>query len=243
MEVDDAPVKMQDMVREYAELLRQSNDEDAKRMVTRVEGILEATDDSGRSTPHFAAVGGCMPILQLAISQNKAAANRTDDMGWTPLMIAASAGRVEVVRYLLTLPEVDVNHRNNNRQTALHYAASKNHAEITHLLLEAGADVNAADKFGATPLHRAASQGHDKIVHMLLARPKIYIDPRNSEGSTPLFLACEEGREDAAIALARKGASLTLKNKEEECALDVVRTTDLRVKLRNAEQHAQNMQE
>ncbi|VDN26201.1 unnamed protein product, partial [Cylicostephanus goldi] len=46
MEVDDAPVKMQDMVREYAELLRQSNDEDAKRMVTRVEGILEATDDS-----------------------------------------------------------------------------------------------------------------------------------------------------------------------------------------------------
>lgn len=49
-------------------------------MVTRVAGILEATDDSGRSTPHFAAVGGCMPILQLAISQDKTAANRADDL-------------------------------------------------------------------------------------------------------------------------------------------------------------------
>ncbi|KAK6744470.1 hypothetical protein RB195_011277 [Necator americanus] len=261
MEIDKSPVKMEDMVREYAELLRKSNDEDAKRMVVRVEGILEATDDSGRSTPHFAAVGGCMPILQLAISQDKMAANRTDDlsfglvlfyiypakinseMGWTPLMIAASAGRVEVVRYLLSLPQVDVNHRNNNLQTALHYAASRNHAEITHLLLEAGSDVNAADKFGATPLHRAASQGHDKIVHMLLGRAKIHIDARNSEGNTPLFLACEEDREDAAIALARKGASLTVKNKEEQTPLDVVKTSDLRMKLRKAEQHAQAMQQ
>ncbi|KHJ89457.1 ankyrin repeat protein [Oesophagostomum dentatum] len=187
-------------------------------------------------------------------------------MGWTPLMIAASAGRVEVVRYLLSLPErflhtcgehlvvmpvqVDVNHRNTNRQTALHYAASKTtlkashflFLQITHLLLEAGADVNAADRFGATPLHRAASQGHDKIVHMLLGCPKIYIDAKNSEGSTPLILACEEGREDAAIALARKGASLTLKNKEEKCALDVVKTSDLRAKLRHAEEQAQAMQ-
>ncbi|KIH54203.1 ankyrin repeat protein [Ancylostoma duodenale] len=174
-------------------------------------------------------------------------------MGWTPLMIAASAGRVEVVRYLLSLSEVDVNHRNNNRQTALHYAASKNHAEIVHLLLEAGADVNAADKFGATPLHRAASQGHERIVRMLLGQPKIYIDARNSEGNTPLlyrcecqqrcrFLACEEGREDAAIFLARNGASLTQKNKEEQCALDVVKTSDLLTKLRNAEQYAHTMQ-
>ncbi|PIO71482.1 ankyrin repeat protein, partial [Teladorsagia circumcincta] len=108
MEVDTPPVKMEELVREYAELLRQSNDEAAKRMVTRVEGILEATDDSGRSTPHFAAVGGCLPILQLSISQDKWAANRPDEvgMGWTPLMIAASAGRVEIVRYLLSLTQV-----------------------------------------------------------------------------------------------------------------------------------------
>ncbi|XGW14376.1 hypothetical protein V3C99_000578 [Haemonchus contortus] len=245
MEVDSTespPVKMQDLVREYSELLRQSNDEAAKRMVTRVEGILEATDDSGRSTPHFAAVGGCLPILQLSISQDKSAASRTDDMGWTPLMIAASAGRVEVVRYLLSLPQVDVNHRNVNGQTALHYAASKNHREIVHLLLEAGAELNAADKYGATPLHRAASQGHDKIVHMLLARPKIHVDPRDSEGNTPLFVACEEGREDAAIALVRKGADLTLRNKEEKRPVDVVKTSDLLLKLRNAEKAAQEMQ-
>ncbi|VDP05333.1 unnamed protein product [Heligmosomoides polygyrus] len=163
MDAESPPLKMDELLREYAEFLRQSNDEAAKRMVTHVEGILEATDDSGRSTPHFAAVGGCLPILQLSINHDKTAANRPDELGWTPLMIASSAGRVEVVRYLLSLPQVDVNHRNVNRQTALHYATSKNHREIAHLLLEAGADVNASDKYGATPLHRAASQGHDKV--------------------------------------------------------------------------------
>ncbi|WKY01757.1 hypothetical protein Q1695_015620 [Nippostrongylus brasiliensis] len=210
MEVDSPPVKMEELVREYAEFLRLSDDEAAKRMITRCEAILNATDDSGRSTPHFAAVGGCLPILQLSISQDKEAANRTDDLGWTPLMIASSAGRVEIVRYLLSLPHVDVSHRNANQQTALHYAASKNHREITHLLLEAGADINAADKYGATPLHRAASQGHDRVGN---GDQINHVDVRNSEGNTPLFLACEEGREDVAIALVRKGADLTLKNK------------------------------
>ncbi|KIH54204.1 hypothetical protein ANCDUO_15652 [Ancylostoma duodenale] len=104
MEVDDGPVTMQELVREFAELLRQSNDEvapifsyftfpilpGAKRMVTRVAGILEATDDSGRSTPHFAAVGGCLPILQLAISQDKTAANRTDDLSFGYLLFSCS---------------------------------------------------------------------------------------------------------------------------------------------------------
>lgn len=234
-------VKMEDL-REYAQLLRQSNDEGAKRMVTRVEGILEATDDAGQSTPHFAAVGGCLPILQLSISQDKTAADRPDMLGWTPLMIATSAGRLEIVRHLLSLPDVNVNHRNQNRQTPLHYACSKNHGVITQVLLEAGADVNASDKYGATPLHRAASQGHNRIVHMLLAEPKINIDAMDSEGNTPLFLACEEGRDDVAIALARKGADPLLKNKEEKCALDVISSSELLMKVRNAAEQAQMSQ-
>ncbi|KJH47990.1 ankyrin repeat protein [Dictyocaulus viviparus] len=240
MEVDNEPVKMEVLLREYAELLRQSNDEGAKRMITRVEGILEATDDAGRSTPHFAAVGGCLPILKLSVLQDKMAADRPDMLGWTPLMIATSAGRVETVRYLLSLPEVNVNHRNENHQTALHYASSKNRKEITHLLLEAGAEVNAADRYGATPLHRAASQGHDGIVNMLLSQPKIHIDAKDSEGNTPLFLACEEGREDTAIALARKGADPLLKNKDEQCAFDAVQSSDLLLKVRNAVKQAQD---
>ncbi|KAJ1364062.1 hypothetical protein KIN20_024059 [Parelaphostrongylus tenuis] len=242
MEVDSHPVKMEDL-HEYAELLRQSNDEGAKRMVTRVRGILEAVDDVGRSTPHFAAVGGCLPILELSISQDKTAADRSDTMGWTPLMIAASAGRVEIVRYLLSLSDVDVNHRNLNRQTPLHYAASKNHPVVTHLLLGAGADPNASDKYGATPLHRAASQGHDRIVHMLLAQPNIRVDVKDSEGNTPLFVACEEDREDAAIALVRKGADPLVQNKEEKCALDVVKSSDLVIKMRSAAKQTQSSQD
>ncbi|KAK6053521.1 ankyrin repeat protein, partial [Cooperia oncophora] len=81
-----------------------------------------------------------------------------------------------------------------------------------------------------------------QIVHLLLSRPRIHIDARNSEGNTPLFVACEEGREDAAIALVRKGADMKLKNKEEKCPVDVIQTSDLLIKLRNAEKAAQAMQ-
>ncbi|VDM59304.1 unnamed protein product [Angiostrongylus costaricensis] len=212
MELGSHGVKMEDL-HEYAELLHQSNDEGAKRMISRVSGILEATDDAGRSTPHFAAVGGCLPILQFSISQDKSAADRPDAMGWTPLMIAASAGRLEIVRHLLSLPDVDVNHRNLNLLTPLHYACSKNHALIAHMLLEAGGDVNASDKYGATPLHRAASQGHDRVRSFLHGHFFKTLRERNLEKLLRLFVACEEGRDDAAIALVAKGADPLLENK------------------------------
>ncbi|KAE9412292.1 hypothetical protein Angca_006290, partial [Angiostrongylus cantonensis] len=138
---------------------------------------------------------------------------------------------------------VDVNHRNLNLQTPLHYACSKNRAVIAHMLIEAGANVNASDKYGATPLHRAASQGHDRIVHLLLTQPGIRIDAKDSEGKTPLFVACEEGRDDAAIALVAKGADPLLENKEEKCALDVVPSSDFLMKLRNAAKRAEGPQD
>jgi ankyrin repeat protein len=55
--------------------------------------------------------------------------------------------------------------------TPLHFAAHRGLAEIAALLVDAGADVNAAERVSdATPLHWAAEGGHPGIVRMLLAR-------------------------------------------------------------------------
>ncbi|VIO91251.1 Uncharacterized protein BM_BM17381 [Brugia malayi] len=155
-------------------------------------------------------------------------------MGWTPLMIACSAGRLEVVRYLVTLPLVDVNTPNNNKQTALHYAASKNRPQITTILLKNGANVNAQDNYQATPLHRAASQGHEKIVPILLNEPSLRINLTDSAGCTALHLAVEEQREDIAILLVEHGADLYFENKEKQTPLALVKTSELRMKLKVA---------
>ncbi|CAI4227484.1 unnamed protein product [Auanema sp. JU1783] len=234
--------KMIDHVRNLSDLLRERKEDEAKRLLQRVPDLLTSRDDTGRSTVHFAAVGGCLSILKYCVNSDEDAVNLKDDYGWNPLMIATSAGRRELVQYLLSLPEIDVNQKNVNGQACLHYACSKNFKEIAASLLESGAYVNAADKYGDTPLHRAASQGHDQIVHLLISQKNINIDVQNGEGNTPLFMACEEEREDTALALAFKGANIEAQNKNEKTPLDVVKTSSFRTKLKNAAEKAAAME-
>ena len=49
----------------------------------------------------------------------------------------------------------DINLRNNKRQTALALAVSEAYTSMIELLIEHGADINAADEDGDTPLHLA----------------------------------------------------------------------------------------
>ena len=53
--------------------------------------------------------------------------------------------------------------------TALIYAPHSSHLEVVRLLLEAGADKDAAiTNYGATALHVAAAEGHLEVVRLLL---------------------------------------------------------------------------
>jgi len=44
----------------------------------------------------------------------------------------------------------------NDGSTALHYAAQNNAVDVADLLIQKGADVNAAAKYGIRPLHNAS---------------------------------------------------------------------------------------
>ncbi|XP_059160749.1 serine/threonine-protein phosphatase 6 regulatory ankyrin repeat subunit B-like [Physella acuta] len=58
---------------------------------------------------------------------------------------------LEILKILLA-HELDVNIRDNYRKTALHYSVEYEQLEFTHMLLEAGADVNLLDDNHETPL-------------------------------------------------------------------------------------------
>jgi hypothetical protein len=135
-------------------------------------------------------------------------------VGDTALHLAAAGYRTAIVRLLLAAganPNAAFNHR---RGRPLHYAADgyiigpawneKAQLETIRLLLDAGAEIEAADKNGATALHRAVRTRCAAAVRCLLdagANPLV----KNKSGSTPFHLAVQNtgrGGSGAAGAVA-----------------------------------------
>ncbi len=78
--------------------------------------------------------------------------------GAPPLVAAAETGdRIHVSRLLDQGAAVDA--RAIDGTTALHWAARADRLDTVRLLLESGADANAADRYGVTPLYLAAENG------------------------------------------------------------------------------------
>jgi len=117
--------------------------------------------------------------------------------GDTALHVAAAAYDTEIARMLLEAG-ANVHAKNRRGQQALHAASHGNpgsqrwnpisQAATIVLLIEAGADPDAADMNGMSPLHKAVRTRCAEAVKTLLANGA---DPcrKNKNGSTPLVLA------------------------------------------------------
>jgi ankyrin repeat protein len=128
----------------------------------------------------------------------------------SPVADAAQQGNREAVRTLIK-QAADVNAAQGDGMTALHWAARNGDAELTQMLLYAGANVRATTRLGSyTPLLMASEQGHAGVVGALLrggADPKA----ATSAGTTPLMLASAAGKVDAVKALLDAGADANAK--------------------------------
>jgi ankyrin repeat protein len=72
------------------------------------------------------------------------------------------------------------------------------------MLLDAGADVNAADSLGATALHHAAAAGKDGVIELLLSTRGVDMQMKDYEGMIPLEHAVASWSEPAIRLLLKE---------------------------------------
>ena len=138
------------------------------------------------------------------------------DVGYvtcTPFFAAVYMGLTSYTRTLLTRPETDPN-KSGMSKPPLHCAAEKGRVDIVKLLLEHGADINAADGSGYLALHAAAANNQAQVISLLLqagadpfcrlGKPSVnrsYEWFESLPEGTPVSKACKNGHLEATIAL------------------------------------------
>ncbi len=117
------------------------------------------------------------------------------------------------------------------QQTPLHIASRLGNVDIAMLLLQHGADVDAATKDSYTPLHIAAKEGQDEVASVLIehgASPTA----TTKRGFTPLHLAAKYGNMKVAKLLIQKDAPVDAQGKVIfflfcDCLIHIINTASL----------------
>ena len=179
----------------------EKDDVEMVRLLVETGADVNAAEGFGGNTPlHEAVEKGDVEIVKILVAAG-ADVNAEGFMSRTPLSLAAEKGATEIMQILLG-PYADTPGGGEDKEAAstpsigseaLYTAIEKGNVEMVRLLVEAGADVNAAEGFGGnTPLHEAVEQGDTEMVKILVAAGADV----NAEGSmsrTPLSLAAEKG--------------------------------------------------
>jgi ankyrin repeat protein len=148
--------------------------------------------------------------MQMTMENNDrptpAEVNRTPEL--PPAHAAVQSGDSSAVATAL-LAGATVDERDETQATPLLRAAWHGQLAIVRLLLSQGASINATDSAGQTAMHLAVTYDHPVVVRALLAAGA---DPNiraHAFDVSPFFLAILHGSTDVALAMARRGATLT----------------------------------
>lgn len=124
------------------------------------------------------------------------------------LLDAIKNGDETLVRDLLQLGNVSLRTENSTGQTALHLAVYVDSRSIVSLLLDKGADTEAAQSDGQKPLYTAAALGRQPIIELLVEYNANIEALKLNSRTTALHAAVEYGHIEATEFLLKHGANV-----------------------------------
>jgi uncharacterized protein len=153
-----------------------------------------------------AAIVGRADLVRARLSADPGLAIAWTADGFTALHYPAFFGGADVAEALIDAgADVEAVSRNDMGARPLHSAAAGRHLDVSRLLVERGADVNARQHGGYAPLHQAAQHGDVELAEVLLAAaadPAVRLD----DGRTAADFAREAGHEELAQRLGGSSA-------------------------------------
>jgi uncharacterized protein len=148
-----------------------------------------------------ATIAGRADLVRAYLARDPALAGAWTQDGYTALHYAAFFGGADAAKALIDAgADLEAVSRNAMGVRPLNSAAAGRHGDVSRLLVERGADVNAAQEQGFTPLHAAAQNGDADLVAVFLAAGADK-DARLGDGRTAADVALEAGHEALAELL------------------------------------------
>jgi ankyrin repeat protein len=176
----------------------------------------DARDDEGTTALHWAALQGHLAATE-ALLEGGAEVDGRDSRGFTPLMFASWMwpGTEENLQEVESLIAQGVTRLASQEDADLLTTLGVEQEAVAALLLDNGADIQAANRDGETALLLAADRGLGNMVRLLLDRGA---DPNLSDrsGDTPLIRAIRMDNMPEAEALLDRGADPSLENHQGE---------------------------
>jgi ankyrin repeat protein len=192
---------------------------------TTCPDVLNATDDIGWNSLHYAAVESNEQIthenftmLSMLIEAG-ADINSRSNNGYTTLDLAAGDGNEALVKLLLDAG-ADITTSPDCKHSALTLAARKGNERVARMLIAARADVNWQDEDGDSALIIATEGDHVEII-LLLLDAGADIDTRTRGGETALFIAVAYNYESTVRLLIDAGADVDAMTEMDETALSL----------------------
>ncbi len=143
--------------------------------------------------------------------------NAYPDEDWGPLQATAVVSNSIEMAKLLIARGADINSGadiNGGIYSALHTSIGGERRDLSELLIQHGADVNAKDKLGCTSLYYAIRKDDYLYFMNILIANGAEVNTKNSGGETVLQYAAIRGKTEAVKLLLEAGANIDAKDDE-----------------------------